>query len=203
MASTNKTTNLGLNQWVLSDPFLMEDMNEDNRKIDAAIGGMVNVKLLDVTTSANVQQVDLDLSGIDLTKYASLQVLATTQVTPMGTATYLYAKINNSGGQVRSLDESTWYTQTHVGRNYVNNNDYYATNTKLDIFGLPAMLTKPYLTHIRTSGVTYFNGMQMQEFYGIKDFSANQSITSISFVTDSNGVLIKAGSRFEIYGVKK
>lgn len=35
--STSKTANFQLNQWSLDDPFLMEEFNEDNRKIEAAI----------------------------------------------------------------------------------------------------------------------------------------------------------------------
>ena len=72
MASTNKTANLQLNQWVLTDPLLMEDMNEDNRKLDAAVGASPYVKLMDITSAANAQQIDLDFSGIDLKKYASI-----------------------------------------------------------------------------------------------------------------------------------
>lgn len=74
MASTNKTTNLGLNQWVLSDPFLMEDMNADNRKIDAALGLSPWVKLMDITTQAAAANVEINLSGITLSQYLSLRV---------------------------------------------------------------------------------------------------------------------------------
>ena len=41
MASTNKTPNLGLNQWLLTDPFQVEDFNADNAKLDAVIGALV------------------------------------------------------------------------------------------------------------------------------------------------------------------
>ena len=34
MASTNKTSNYELNQWVKTDPVLMDDFNADNQKID-------------------------------------------------------------------------------------------------------------------------------------------------------------------------
>ena len=37
MASTNKTENYELNQWVKTDPVLMDDFNSDNQKIDKAI----------------------------------------------------------------------------------------------------------------------------------------------------------------------
>ncbi len=40
MASTNKTPNYALNQWVGIDPVLMEDFNADNAKIDEAISAL-------------------------------------------------------------------------------------------------------------------------------------------------------------------
>ena len=40
MASTNKTDNYALNQWVGTDPVLMEDFNADNAKIDAALAAL-------------------------------------------------------------------------------------------------------------------------------------------------------------------
>ena len=36
----NKTENLKLNVWEKSDPILVVDFNEDNRKIDAAVGAL-------------------------------------------------------------------------------------------------------------------------------------------------------------------
>lgn len=40
MASANKTENYKLNQWVGTDPVLMEDFNADNAKIDAALSAL-------------------------------------------------------------------------------------------------------------------------------------------------------------------
>ena len=74
MASTNKTPHLQLNQWTLSDPFLMEDFNSDNAKIDAAIKEIPTVRLADVTTSAAAQTVEIDVSRMELTKYMSLRL---------------------------------------------------------------------------------------------------------------------------------
>lgn len=64
MASTNKTENIGLNQWVASDPVLREDFNADNAKIDAALKSMgeeltnglegIRSGLLKVTTGSYV-----------------------------------------------------------------------------------------------------------------------------------------------------
>ncbi|MEG0035912.1 MAG: hypothetical protein RR743_04560, partial [Oscillospiraceae bacterium] len=74
MASTNKTANLSLNQWVETDSFLMADANSDNAKLDAAIAALPYVKLLDFTTTSDTSEVYWDVSGIDFTKYAMVQV---------------------------------------------------------------------------------------------------------------------------------
>ncbi|MEG1166411.1 MAG: hypothetical protein RSD68_08355, partial [Oscillospiraceae bacterium] len=74
MASTNKTANLGLNQWVLSDPLRMEDFNEDNRKVDAALGAQPYVKLMEATTVAGTKTVELNLSGINIADYLSFRL---------------------------------------------------------------------------------------------------------------------------------
>lgn len=42
MASTGKTSNYKLNQWIKTDPVLMDDFNADNSKIDAAIKAVEN-----------------------------------------------------------------------------------------------------------------------------------------------------------------
>ncbi|MEG1108949.1 MAG: hypothetical protein RSE97_08840 [Oscillospiraceae bacterium] len=73
MASTNKTANLSLNQWVPTDPVLMEDMNEDNRKLDAALGAVMRTKLFDITLSTAKNLFMLDFSTIDLSKYQELE----------------------------------------------------------------------------------------------------------------------------------
>lgn len=72
--STNKTAHLGLNQWVLSDPFLMEELNQDNRKIDAALAASPWVTLMDVTLQASAATVELNLEGLDLSKFVTLRV---------------------------------------------------------------------------------------------------------------------------------
>lgn len=74
MSSTYKTPNLKLSQWVLSDPFNMADFNEDNLKVDSAVGDIPLVKLIDVTLQEQAQTVEIDLSGMDLTQFVSLRL---------------------------------------------------------------------------------------------------------------------------------
>jgi len=74
MASTNKTTNLQLNQWISSDPVLRTDFNRDNQILDQEVGKLSLYRLLSGSTAAAQQTVTLDVSQIDLSGYAELQV---------------------------------------------------------------------------------------------------------------------------------
>lgn len=49
MASTNKTTHLGLSQWVSEDCPKMDDFNQDNQKVDTAIHQHVSSQSLHLT----------------------------------------------------------------------------------------------------------------------------------------------------------
>lgn len=71
--SSKKTENIQLNQWEPQDNFLREEFNEDNRRLDAALGELRHVTLLDVTTESEAAQVDLDLSAVDFLEYLRLE----------------------------------------------------------------------------------------------------------------------------------
>jgi len=73
MASTNKTANLGLSQWVASDAVEMVDFNEDNRRIEEAMGKRLEWELImeqKMDRQQDVKVISLDVSGIDFSKYA-------------------------------------------------------------------------------------------------------------------------------------
>jgi len=78
LASTNKTANLGLNQWEAMDAVEMVDFNADNVKIDAAVGELRGrgespwVKLDEKSYSSHAYTYMLDLSGIDIDEYIEL-----------------------------------------------------------------------------------------------------------------------------------
>ena len=203
MASTNKTANIGLNQWVLTDPFLMEDMNADNRKIDAAVGSISFVKLMDVTTSANAVQVDIDLSGIDFTKYARIEIFAAAEVTPLSTAQYLYARLNYADIYIRTPEYSNMSLVNYLGYVYTNTSVGTMSKFDIEISGFPETLANQYMTHIRTHGISCYNNPCLHDYIGCKLFAANTKPDVLSFVTEKSNVSIKAGARFEIYGVRK
>ncbi len=71
-----KTQHYGLCQWDAEDRILREDFNSDNQKIDETMAalkaGNYFEKLADVTTTQSCQQLDVDLSEVDLTQYDRL-----------------------------------------------------------------------------------------------------------------------------------
>lgn len=71
MASTNKTAHLGLCQWVETDPFLMDDMNDTLKTIDKELAPRLKLELLrDWELNArDVSQLELDVSDIDFGSY--------------------------------------------------------------------------------------------------------------------------------------
>ena len=71
--SSSQTANLGLNQWVVTDPVLRVDFNADNKKIDDAFGNLDYRKLADITTTANTNQINIDL-GAALSSFAEIQI---------------------------------------------------------------------------------------------------------------------------------
>lgn len=209
MASTNKTTNLGLNQWILSDPFLMEDMNADNQKIDAAVSANPNVKLISVKTSANASQVDFDLSGIDLTKYAALKIEACYCCTPASTVGQVYIRINN-------ISTASYYRPatscSSAGYTSVLFSPYasYLTNVpasfNAEISGISGAPDTLATTKMVFGAITYFGYITAPEIgtgFGSIGIEKTTAISSINITSCSASGYIQAGSEFTLYGVKK
>jgi len=80
MSSKTKTTNLGLNQWELDDVFQMDDFNQDNAKIDTAMGllteslagaGNLKAELLAESNGPDKEspQFLIDLTNLNLETY--------------------------------------------------------------------------------------------------------------------------------------
>ena len=87
MASTNKTTNLRLNQWVASDPVLRTDFNFDNSKIDAAVNARALVRLAGGSLTAAASQISVSLTDYDLTQYMELQLYVSPVTSASASAT--------------------------------------------------------------------------------------------------------------------
>ncbi|MBP8640856.1 MAG: hypothetical protein KBI01_08170 [Oscillospiraceae bacterium] len=210
MASTNKTANLGLNQWVLSDPLLMEDMNSDNQKIDAAVAEQTYKKLISITTAANAQQIDFDLSGIDLSKYASLRIEACYGCTPADTISSLYVRINNISTQS--------YFRPSDGSNSAGFTSVLFAPIASYTVGIPASFSasisgisgapNSQATYKALHGeLSYYGYLSGTPYIGQKSASITLektvAISSINILACNTSGYIQAGSEFVLYGVKK
>ena len=135
--SSGKTETLGLNQWQLSDAFLMEEMNEDNRKVDAAVTAVPYVKLLDITTKTDAAQIELDLSGIDLSPYLELHLIAVPQILSTDDDAEIFVKLN--GGEYcinRPQMSGTGVTYYNYAASfYASTEESYIGNLKMVLSG--------------------------------------------------------------------
>lgn len=77
--AANHTSSYSLNQWVKSDRVLMEDFNEDNRKIDAALSGL-NTGLAAKASSSALNTLKATVNGLSASKadQSDLDALKTT-----------------------------------------------------------------------------------------------------------------------------
>ena len=191
-----KTTNYQLNQWDATDRVLREDFNSDNRKIDAAIkavyGAIPYVKLLDVVTEVQAEQIDLDLSEIDCTKYWQFDLFATVSATEN---TYIYVRCNGfaSGYRLNTLDASSLFYLPAVG----GLNPGYAKGT---IF-LDTAIAGEGLGGKWTKDNEFYTTFSAER-YSI-DTKLVSPATLRTLNLSANGELIPKGSRFVLYGIRK
>lgn len=100
MPEIAKTEHLKLNQWEPEDQVLRTDFNADNQKIDAAFAAVPLVKLKEVVTQQDAQQVDVDVSDIDFDAYDEVIVYvelenATANSSPNP---YCFVQVNGDDG---------------------------------------------------------------------------------------------------------
>lgn len=107
MASTNKTTNLGLNQWLSSDAPKMADFNADNATIDSVIGKLNSLNTTDKTNLVNAINELLNDTG-------SLSSLGTT------TKANLVAAINENTTQLSDVAHKTGILQTNLNADMID-----------------------------------------------------------------------------------
>ena len=104
MAEIAKTDYLQLNQWQPEDPVLRTDFNADNQKIDAAFAAVPLVKLKEVVTQQDAQQVDVDVSDIDFDAYDEVIVYVEFENAITGTSNrnaYCSVQVNGDDGSTQ------------------------------------------------------------------------------------------------------
>ena len=209
MASTNQTPHLGLSQWVLTDPFRMDDFNQDNAKIDAAVSAIPYEKLMDVTTSADAAQVDLNVSGIDFTKYAVVQLFGSSVClmadgssnAPTGAAINL--KINGQSGNACTGSTSV---NSDAAASYLYSASNDPINIRAEIFGFQihpqaaARASYGLTLSVAASGGGPYRTTRSQTTVVLSD--ARSKMNTLSFSTASAGHKIAAGTKLVMYGVR-
>lgn len=215
--SSGKTSTFGLNQWSLNDPFLMEEMNSDNRKIDAAVAAVPVVKLGQITTTADADKIDIDLSEIDWSKYMRVVIISTLKQSNM-TGEPFNARLTANG-------------RVTVGDYYRHQIDYNSNS----IWSSSAVIAFPYITNVLPYPLHHINTLEifpedgclfrssdngiaeMNSHYGVMLAAVNGSKTvaaidtlqylSYGWVNGSTGSTVTtkltAGCRFSIFGVLK
>ena len=212
MASTNKTPHLGLNQWVLTDPFLMDDFNADNAKLDTALNAVPCVKLLDITTQTDATQVDLDLSGLDLSRFVSLRVYTNMMLRDEITATTssrAFAKINDLGGYCGAGTSTSGMSFSSYIAYWTlsgGGSDGHCGTGSMEITGLfPVANGKSSWLHAQTDGIGSGYSFAFSQNWGACYLDAGDHVRKISFFTDDAKTprnLLAAGARFVVTGVR-
>lgn len=106
-----QTAQFGLNQWERTDRVLMDDFNNDNKKIDAALlsrlGPIEIIQTLNLTSTSNKK---IDLTSIDWAQWSIVAFACTTSVTSYtDTFSYYTLSMSSSKHNLYGLPEQLSY----------------------------------------------------------------------------------------------
>ena len=211
----NYTEVYQLNQWESSDRILREDFNRDNanteagllaigQKLDAAkeqlatkaalaalqaqVDALPFAKLLDITTSEETSQVDIDVSGIDLSQFVYLLIVPRL-VTSDELAMYLrindiehYYDFSGSSNSGRIADVESYAGNCH---------------STLKLFGSDSgiVVVNEYADGKNRANNSECGGMT-------PPYGSESNFSKLSFTGASDSQTIAAGGRIVIYGVR-
>lgn len=192
------TPNLGLHQWGADDSFLRTDFNEDFRKIDGAVGDTAaancSVRLLKVTTTTAARQVDLDLSGYDLTKFRTLTV----RLAPLG-ETSSNCSVRFNGSSQQNYYWSTGYLSGSYPSSWSSSLSICdmstAQNPSLSQFTLELSKGIPLYGRVLLKRST-----SCYEGYVLNSAITPEALRSINLLCSVANIL--PGSELEVWGVK-
>lgn len=190
--SSKKTTNLGLHLWESGDKFLRTEFNENSTKLDTAVKNIQQelrlVKLADITTTTAKTQVDLNLSGVNLTDYMHLELYGETTI-------WYFLRVNGLPGPYYGVSGGSGFTSGGVALAHLN-----GAGMGTFRFNWPS-------PHTLVGG--WYQRMQ-KESSGASCNTENTlgpitwaEVTSINFVASNNGATFPAGSRFILMGIRK
>ena len=209
---STQTAHLGLHQWESTDSFLREDFNQDNRKIDQAVSTAQTtadaatnfIKLMDFTTQEEAQQIDLDVSQLNLPQYNRVFLRMENAIT---SAVSMQVRLNNIADRIydrsgeNSSSKSTSFFEWSVGSS--GKLDGYLGGCSAELFFLGGIIGA------RIFGIcggvyenterAYLNG---SELFGISPRHLKpEELTSIQLIpSSSQGV--SAGLKIQRIGVR-
>jgi hypothetical protein len=185
-----KTKNYALNQWDAGDPIRRADFNRDNAVLDAALREIGYVKLLDVSTDSDAKQVDLDVSGIEFTRYWEVGL-------------YLDCGVTSGEVLLRTNQVAAGYRELTLNSSSSTEFDYMLRIYAPGKYGAALQFSRPQ------AGLCV--AIQLEQFYIASGSGRHQlscggspvtweALTSLNFYRTSG--VIPAGTRFVLRGLK-
>ena len=198
-----QTDNLKLNVWSAQDPVDVGQINSNFQAIDsahaAAVGDLAALEarlpklLLDVTTQSDAQQVDLDLSQVDLTQYDWIDLYVEFGATTSSALLNMRVNNNSTANYVQSDEDG-------IGREF---RDIYLAepyDTRLVFLRFYGRNT-PVFTGVRT-GITGRNVAAGISQIALAVGLATEAVQRINLYGRDDSYFIPSGSRFRVMGVK-
>ena len=198
--ASGQTTNYGLNQWAAEDPVLREDFNQDNAKLDAEIQSFANRnKLIKLTASVieeDCHQTDILLGGINLSWFSMIRILISAATSAGG----LWMRLNHV------LSSSYYTTSSTSGDNperypyaHVSSDCNRGVSAKIDL--MPHNLGQYTAAMIHSEGL--YSRLINATLGAVCTSVPFTELTQINFLGTYDTYTIKAGSRFDVYGLLK
>ena len=215
--ASNYTEHYGLCQWEATDQVLREEFNEGYTKIDAALKAQADdleaevsarkegdnaaaeancfVKLLDLSLEADTPKWDIDMSGIDLTKYQKLMIYPHLAG---NTNQWVYMHINGLTSGYYGPGNNT----NHCGNVPMNN---VLSRQNFGVCEYTMLIELPKLFIVRT-GVSSGGSTAMPSVAGYNCPELGSGIThldTLNFWFDMPTYQIHSGSSIQIYGLTR
>lgn len=191
--ASGQTEHYGLNQWAAEDAVLREAFNRDNAKTDMAINTNVSntilVRLTEAVIGQDCEQVDLELPDRDLLQFSQIGLLIYAQTSGYS----IYLRLN---GQEQAI------YQTLSTSNSTQAKSSYLIRTPAGSYISAQGFLTPFAEGSDTCCMLHSLCQASADFLhwpsagrGPIPFS---SLRTLNFYSDG---IIKAGSRFSLYGV--
>ena len=195
-----KTENYQLNQWEKNDRVLMDDFNEDNTKIDAAIATVRHAISIEKLAELSIGTDTTQVHGLDLTQYYRLDLYVTPPATTANYADTIFLRVNGlNNGYLHGHESAAQLAIGSLGTEE-NGFGYLCFHIYLDhwIAGTSEFY---YTTH------SYYKDGSVNHTYKEQVFALEKSpaeIQTLNLVGWNSGAKpLPAGTTVRIYGLRK